>query len=84
MIVDRLRLPGSTEEPTSAMMVEKYMQALPKLIGDGHRLQHVLINLLKNAVKFTLRGQIKIKVCYQDSESLLIVRVEDTGFGITN
>lgn len=53
------------------------------MIGDGHRLQRVLINLVKNALKYTLAGQqVKIKVCYQNNEGRLIVRVEDTGYGI--
>ena len=39
---------------------------IPKLLGDVRRLKQVLINLIKNALKFTLKGSIQIKVCYQN------------------
>ena len=41
-----------------------------------------MINLLKNAIKFTTLGFIKIKVDYNYDISALVVHVEDTGAGI--
>ncbi len=52
------------------------------LVGDERRFKQVLINLVKNAKKFTEEGGIKIKVSYNDSNSNLVVHVEDTGVGI--
>ena len=52
-------------------------------MGDGRRFQQVLINLVKNALKFTKAGQIHIKACYRyEPENLLVLHVEDTGVGI--
>ena len=45
----------------------------------------MLINLVKNALKFTPSGSIKIKACFfrgLDS-NLLVVHIKDTGKGIT-
>ena len=42
----------------------------------------VLINLMKNAIKFTNKGMIKIEAIYILSISQLKVRVIDTGVGI--
>ena len=37
---------------------------LPKVLGDERRFKQILINLVKNALKFTIRGQIVIKASY--------------------
>ena len=52
------------------------------LIGDERRLKQVLINLVKNAKKFTTRGNIDILVAYDYEEECLYVHVKDTGRGI--
>ena len=52
------------------------------MIGDKRRLKQVMINLLKNAIKFTSKGYIKIKVDYNCDISALVVHVKDTGVGI--
>ena len=56
-----------------------------KLIGDDHRLQKILLNLVGNAVKFTLEGHVKVDVSVHKKESnkiYLSIIVEDTGIGI--
>lgn len=59
------------------------MTPLPKfLIGDHLRLKQILINLVKNAVKFTIRGNIKIAATYNESAEMLEVAVIDNGKGI--
>jgi len=50
------------------------------LRGDALRLQQVLVNLIGNAVKFTERGQVLLRVRYAQGE--LLLDVEDTGIGI--
>lgn len=56
----------------------------PDLVGDGHRLKQVLINLAGNAMKFTKEGEVVVKVSVLRSQGGLIVRflVSDTGIGI--
>ena len=42
-----------------------------QLVGDQVRLQQILINLTKNALKFTHRGKITIRAAYDyDKEQL--------------
>ena len=41
-----------------------------------------MINLIKNALKFTTEGQIQVKACYNDEAQCLVVHVLDTGAGI--
>ncbi len=48
---------------------------------DGLRLKQILINLLSNALKFTIKGHVKLRVLIEDD--CLIFHVEDTGIGIS-
>ena len=57
-------------------------ESLPTLIGDERRLKQVLLNLVKNALKFTHSGSISIKANYCAEKDDLIVHVKDTGAGI--
>ncbi|HEY4363203.1 MAG TPA: CHASE domain-containing protein [Bryobacteraceae bacterium] len=57
----------------------------PILTGDGGRIRQVLLNLAGNAVKFTQRGHVLIRVeCpeYKGGSGLVRFSVEDTGIGI--
>ena len=65
-------------------------KTIPKyIIIDGVRIRQILFNLIGNAIKFTQKGNIKLKVenVYKDnikSKIDLIFSVEDTGIGIDN
>lgn len=50
--------------------------------GDPDRLRQVLINLVSNAVKFTTRGRVTIRVEPEGENDLLRFSVADTGIGI--
>ncbi len=58
-----------------------------KLIGDTHRLQQVLSNLVGNALKFTVEGSVSLEVSVTQRGSgkcRLLFSVTDTGIGIPN
>lgn len=58
----------------------------PKLVGDPLRLGQILLNLASNAVKFTERGEIVIRVEQESSDSQgvwLHFSVQDSGIGMT-
>jgi diguanylate cyclase (GGDEF)-like protein len=59
----------------------------PLLVGDPLRLGQILINLVNNAIKFTERGEIIVKVAVEDlalAVTRLKVSVSDTGIGMTS
>lgn len=55
------------------------------LMGDSHRVQQVLNNLISNAIKFTENGEIWVrikKLAEQDNQIEMLFVVEDTGIGV--
>ncbi|MEW6751322.1 MAG: HAMP domain-containing sensor histidine kinase [Candidatus Latescibacterota bacterium] len=62
-------------------MVGEAEEGLPELIADERRLtQHVLINLVKNAVKFTAEGEVRVGARREGDQ--VVFWVADTGIGI--
>ena len=64
---------------------------VPNIEGDERRLRQVLNNLVSNAIKFTAAGRVEVRAWYVGASSVpegeaygLIVRVTDTGPGITD
>jgi len=58
-----------------------------KIVGDPLRLGQVLINLMNNAVKFTKKGEVILRVemspLSQEEKEVLRFEVSDTGIGLT-
>jgi PAS domain S-box-containing protein len=54
------------------------------LVGDALRLRQVLLNLLSNALKFTLQGAVVVRVglAWESDPTVLRITVADTGIGI--
>lgn len=53
-------------------------------LGDGHRILQVLHNLVANAVKFTEKGSVRVKISpVQKYANRVRIEVSDTGIGIT-
>jgi signal transduction histidine kinase/ligand-binding sensor domain-containing protein/DNA-binding response OmpR family regulator len=53
---------------------------LPELFrGDSLRIQQILVNLIGNAIKFTEKGEVIVKVKKEDK---VCIHVQDTGIGI--
>ncbi|HEY9049283.1 MAG TPA: PAS domain-containing protein, partial [Ohtaekwangia sp.] len=58
----------------------------PMLIGDSMRLNQILNNLVNNALKFTQRGFVKVKISQTartDDTCRLLFEVHDSGIGIS-
>ena len=56
-----------------------------KLCGDPGRLRQILLNLTNNAIKFTQKGKIVLRVCKEnetEKDMRLKFSVDDTGIGV--
>ncbi|HEY3300783.1 MAG TPA: PAS domain S-box protein [Methylophilaceae bacterium] len=63
------------------LLLEIAPEASGYYLGDPDRIRQVLINIVGNAIKFTLEGHVKLKVSYQGNIATL--EVTDTGIGIS-
>ncbi len=54
----------------------------PVLIGDVHKIQQLLRNLVSNALKFTKTGSVTINTSYHMQANQFTCEVRDTGIGI--
>ncbi|MDR2374813.1 MAG: response regulator [Treponema sp.] len=55
-----------------------------RLFGDELRIKQILNNLLSNAFKYTMEGEVKLKIrCERDAEGIwMVCSISDTGMGI--
>ncbi len=56
-----------------------------QVVGDSHRLRQVLTNLIGNAVKFTAKGEILVRVAGEgeaDGKRMYLLEVQDSGIGV--
>ncbi|MEK4328662.1 ATP-binding protein [Paenibacillus sp. FSL R7-0312] len=51
-----------------------------RVLGDGKRMEQIVMNLLENAVRYTEKGQIKVNLRFTPDSAIFVV--EDTGIGI--
>jgi signal transduction histidine kinase/DNA-binding response OmpR family regulator len=67
-------------------LVLQYSTQMPRrFIGDPGRIRQILVNLAGNALKFTAKGHVLIRVDFRGADeagTLIHVEVEDTGIGI--
>ncbi|MET3999703.1 two-component system sensor histidine kinase/response regulator [Marinobacterium sp. MBR-109] len=77
---------AKTEEKGLKLKVQVDESLPDRLLGDPLRLQQILLNFGNNAVKFTERGEISIRVVPVENSSgrlCLKFSVEDTGIGLS-
>lgn len=69
-------------------LTHEISDSLPEtLCGDGARVEQILLNLVKNAVKFTNEGSVHLTVepgLTEEGIPKVIYRVKDTGIGFSN
>jgi len=85
-VEDVVTLLSSTAAKKHLELLLKVSPNVPRfIVSDPHRLKQVLVNLINNAIKFTLEGEILLSVAlkYREGRQLeLEFAVKDTGIGI--
>ncbi|ANU07113.1 ATP-binding protein [Paraurantiacibacter namhicola] len=81
MVETCCRMHGPTAEAKGLDLSCTIEEDLPDLVmADPLRMRQILLNLVGNAVKFTDRGHVQIKVCRTDDR--MRIAITDTGPGI--
>jgi signal transduction histidine kinase/CheY-like chemotaxis protein len=77
---------NSKAEEKQLKLITDYDENIPDvLIGDPVRLNQIILNLVSNALKFTEKGTIHLRVkCLKRTENTVVLNfiVKDTGIGI--
>ncbi len=76
---------GQAQAKSVALVAEIDPQLPEMLLGEPTRMRQVLINFMTNAIKFTERGEVRLRMrCLSVVASRVLLRIEvrDTGIGI--
>ncbi len=89
IVADIIKLISNKIESEKITLLLSVDENVPsRLIGDPTRLKQILLNLYNNALKFTQKGKIELRVFCKDEDdsnsdlSNLQFEIEDTGIGI--
>ncbi|MDN6550800.1 MAG: aerobic respiration two-component sensor histidine kinase ArcB, partial [Enterobacterales bacterium] len=81
-LTDLANLSGLLVQPKKLDFTLEPQPNLPhKILADGTRLRQILWNLIGNAVKFTQKGGVNVKV-WRENDGKLFFEVKDSGIGI--
>lgn len=84
IVDDTLRtLQPKALEKGLALSLDIHPELPPYHVGDPSRLGQILVNLAGNAVKFTEKGRVDVRVAAWKKEGFIHFSVTDTGIGIT-
>lgn len=81
-----LDLEQSSVDLKKIHLISNIDEKIPKvLVGDHKKIHHIILNLVGNAIKFTKKGQVTVKIGLtetQNNKVKLLFEVSDTGIGI--
>lgn len=84
LFTDTLAMMEPLAERAGVTLNASHDTELPRAKVDPKRVRQVFVNLLSNAVKYNRPGgKVTATLSYDAPENLLVMRVEDTGYGIS-
>lgn len=80
-IVAELKIQADKKNLT--LQYKPHVETLPLINIDSERFKQVLVNLLGNAVKYTMKGSIEILTEEKNGGKELEIKIKDTGIGMS-
>jgi signal transduction histidine kinase len=84
LIQSCIRLMAASAEEKGLDLVFTGPSDFPEAIGDRDRIQQAVLNLLKNAIAYTMKGTIQVNVSADIQAHTWSVAVADTGVGLAD
>lgn len=81
MTIDEMAVNAQSKKITIAYPTKG--KSMPTVHADKDKLRQIMVNLLSNAIKYTPAGSVLITVQPQPDETHLIVKVKDSGIGMS-
>ena len=69
-------------DKSGIQLLNEILEDLSTLFGDARRLRQVFLNLLTNAVKFTLEGGAVKHTAEIEDNGSMVIQIVDTGVGM--
>ncbi len=79
-VIDLMEVQASAKN--IKLKVEKEIEENLQIVSDARRIKQILINLIGNSIKFTMKGFIKLKVIQTKYKNIIKFSVKDSGVGI--
>lgn len=78
---------GQLAQAKGVSLITQVSDDIPvRVVGDPMRLRQILLNLTNNAIKFTPRGQVSVRIlptAHTEEVTTFMIEVRDTGIGMT-
>lgn len=74
---------GEAERKGVQLLIEDDEAENHRAVADVKRLRQILTNVIGNAVKFTAKGRIAVRLARSSDEKQVLLDVKDTGIGMT-
>jgi len=71
------------QEKGLALTLDKPKQDIPIIFLDQTKIRNVISNIIDNAIRYTDKGTITVRIYQQSEPQTLLIEISDTGAGMT-
>jgi len=80
-VMEELKI--KAQEKHLKLIFEEPQHVLPKIFLDQAKIRNVISNIIDNAIRYTDKGDITVRIYQQSEPQTLLIEISDTGAGMT-